>query len=93
MNDQEKEKFDQLLSSLRKAKSMEETRFYFDLIQDYLNTLQIEKGSVYKRMNAEELMQFEILKQQMLAASDKKEVTYFEKQIHDLITRVNLSKT
>ncbi|KHE72997.1 hypothetical protein [Halobacillus sp. BBL2006] len=93
MNDREKEKFDQLMSSFRQANSIDETRYYFDLIQEFLNTLQVEKGMLSSKMSAEELKKFESLKQQMLNAHDTKEVTHFEKQMHELIDRANMSKT
>ncbi|QAS51586.1 hypothetical protein [Halobacillus litoralis] len=92
MNESQKEEFDELMHSLRNAESIEETRYYFAEIQQYLDTLQAESGSSIQKVDDSHLKEYESLKKKMIDANTKKEVHFYENKIHELIDELDVTK-
>ncbi|MGP4074288.1 hypothetical protein [Halobacillus sp. K22] len=89
MNEIQKRQFDHMLSLLKNASSPEEVRYYFNEIQHFLDTLYTNEKPRLDEMEAKDLEKYENLHRKMLEASTKKEVVYYEKELHELINKIN----
>ncbi|MGR9049805.1 hypothetical protein ACQ4XT_14370 [Halobacillus faecis] len=83
----EKETYDDLMNAFKNAQSIEETRFYFVEIQQYLDNLQsTNELSITKR----QLEEYQRLRKELVDSTSKKEVRYYEDQIHEWLNKIHL---
>ncbi|MYL71803.1 hypothetical protein GLW00_13130 [Halobacillus litoralis] len=89
MNDKDKETYDNLIHSFKNAVSIEESRYYFGEIQLYLDNLQsADEHSITKP----QLEEYQRLRKELIEATSKKEVRYYEDQIHEWLNKIHYSK-
>ncbi|WLR46638.1 hypothetical protein LC065_13795 [Halobacillus litoralis] len=83
----EKETYDDLMNSFKNAQSIEETRYYFVEIQQYLDNLQsTNELSITKR----QLEEYQRLRKELIDSTSKKEVRYYEDQIHEWLNKIHV---
>ncbi|MYL18489.1 hypothetical protein GLW04_01230 [Halobacillus litoralis] len=78
------EEFDDLLDAFREAGSLEETRYYYMKLQRFLDHYE-ESRAVFQSTDQTEKKDYEPLLQGMMDATSKKEVDYYEHEIHQLL--------
>lgn len=86
MNDNEKETYDDLMNSFKNAESIEESRYYFVEIQRYLDNLQSTNELSITKAQLEE---YQRLRKELLDSTSKKEVSYYEGQIHEWLNKIH----
>ncbi|MBA2176301.1 hypothetical protein H0266_15490 [Halobacillus locisalis] len=87
MNDNEKETYDDLMNSFKNAQSIEESRHYFVEIQRYLDKSPTNELSITKPQWEE----YHQLRKELLDSTSKKEVRYYEDQIHEWLNKIHES--
>ncbi|GEN54892.1 hypothetical protein [Halobacillus faecis] len=88
MNEKEKETYDDLMNSFKNAESIEESRHYFFEIQLYLDNLESTKEPSPTKAQMEEYQQ---IRKKLVGATSKKEVRYYEDQIHEWLNKIHHS--
>ncbi|REJ09033.1 hypothetical protein [Halobacillus trueperi] len=86
MNEKEKETYDDLMNSFKNAESIEESRYYFGEIQMYLDNLQSTNELPITKPQLEEYQQ---LRKDLVDSTSKKEVRYYEDQIHEWLNKIH----
>ncbi len=85
MNEKEKEAYDDLMKSFKKAQSIEESRHYFVEIQLYLDNLESTRE---QSITEPQLKEYRRLRRKLVDADSKKEVRYYEEQIHAWLNKI-----
>lgn len=85
----EKETYDDLMNSFKNAQSIEESRHYFVEIQLYLDNLQSTNELSITKPQLEE---YQRLRKELVDSTSKKEVRYYEDQIHEWLNKIHRSK-